>query len=397
MHAAVFEAGWESEGLLPRHREVVSDDYRQSRQVISLDWSLLHHEYGPEIYGVKRGYDYVEKRYGRFQTVLTATVSNAKRVDGIAVEVQLPAALNAEKAYLKASARQDYATVEAARERLLELLHYESHRKGYRKITEIALETVRQLEAEEHFPHADYAFDNGVLNLPLCQFIEGCGKHWVSELESSRNIHWQNGWRRIDDVAAELKTSHPESFRCMTYTTRTGEERTVWAFSKVVRLKRYGRKRILIVHEEADLSDTPRYLITDALHWEGGRMLQTWSYRWSSELFHEFGKQGTGLESAQVRNEEAVKRHLRLSCVAQSLLQNLTVSPSTSEPVKVMALATSSVALTDCASATGTVFGPAASKTGSPGSRRMKAKAMIETPMKVGIRTHGVIQLNRAR
>ena len=24
MHAAVFEAGWDSEGLLPRHREVVS-------------------------------------------------------------------------------------------------------------------------------------------------------------------------------------------------------------------------------------------------------------------------------------------------------------------------------------------------------------------------------------
>ncbi len=85
------------------------------------------------------------------------------------------------------------------------------------------------------------------------------------------------------------------------------------------------------MHEESDLNDTPRYLITDALHWEGGRMLQTWSYRWSSELFHEFGKQGTGLESAQVRNEAAVKRHLRLSCVAQSPLQNLTVAPSTSE------------------------------------------------------------------
>ena len=29
----------------------------------------------------------------------------------------------------------------------------------------------------------------------------------------------------------------------------------------------------------------------------------------------------TGLEAAQVRTEEAVKRHLRLRCVAQSLIQ----------------------------------------------------------------------------
>ena len=39
----------------------------------------------------------------------------------------------------------------------------------------------------------------------------------------------------------------------------------------------------------------------------------------------------TGLESAQVRKEEAVKRHFRLSCVAQSLLQRVPTVVSTSE------------------------------------------------------------------
>jgi hypothetical protein len=65
----------------------------------------------------------------------------------------------------------------------------------------------------------------------------------------------------------------------------------------------------------------PRFLLTDALHWDSGRVIETWSYRWASEIFHEFSKQVTGLEAAQVRTEEAVKRHLRLSCVAQSLVQ----------------------------------------------------------------------------
>jgi hypothetical protein len=85
------------------------------------------------------------------------------------------------------------------------------------------------------------------------------------------------------------------------------------------------------VHDRADLTDQPRFLVTDALHWESGRMIETWSVRWAAEVFHEFSKQGTGLEAAQVRNEEAVKRHLRLSCLAQSLLQRTPAIASTSE------------------------------------------------------------------
>ncbi len=61
------------------------------------------------------------------------------------------------------------------------------------------------------------------------------------------------------------------------------------------------RKRLVVVHEQQDLSDEPRFLLTDALHWESGRVIQTWSYRWSVEIFHEFTKQITGLEAAQVR------------------------------------------------------------------------------------------------
>jgi hypothetical protein len=30
----------------------------------------------------------------------------------------------------------------------------------------------------------------------------------------------------------------------------------IWAFSKVVRLKKYGRKRLVIMHEKPDLSDS---------------------------------------------------------------------------------------------------------------------------------------------
>jgi hypothetical protein len=165
----------------------------------------------------------------------------------------------------------------------------------------------------------------------LTRLIESKGKHWVSEVESSRPILWKDEWRRIDEVALELRQTHPESFRQVQVRCRNGEQKMFWAFTKSVRLKRYGRKRIALVHERADLTDTPRFLVSDAVHWESGRMIETWSFRWAAAVFHEFSKQGTGLEAAQVRNEEAVKRHLRLSCLAQSLLQRTPTIASTSE------------------------------------------------------------------
>jgi len=151
-------------------------------------------------------------------------------------------------------------------------------------------------------------FDNGLLTLPLAREIESRGKHWVSEVEGSRHIQWSGKWRRVDEVASELRQAHPESFRPIEVRSRNGETKSVWVFTKVVRLKRYGRNRLVIVHEQEDLGDPPRFLLSDARHWESGRVIETWSFRWTVEIFHEFGKQMTGLESAQVRKEEAVSR-----------------------------------------------------------------------------------------
>jgi hypothetical protein len=86
-----------------------------------------------------------------------------------------------------------------------------------------------------------------------------------------------------------------------------------------------------MIHELADLSDAPRFLVTDALHWDGSPIFSTWSFRWPVETFHQFAKQLTGFEDAQLRNEEAVKRHFCLSCIAQSALQSASCSGQNSE------------------------------------------------------------------
>ena len=170
-----------------------------------------------------------------------------------------------------------------------------------------------------------------MLTHPLTELIEANGKHWVSEIERTRLILWDHHWQQVQQVAEQLRTNHPESFRHKIVRCRNGERREIWTFSKVVRLKKYGRKRLVIVHETEDLSDAPRFLLTDALHWDAARTFSTWTFRWPIETFHEFAKQLTGFEDAQLRNEEAVKRHFCLSCVAQSALQQASCCGQKSE------------------------------------------------------------------
>jgi len=332
MHEAVFEAAWDSQALIQRHRATVGPDHRgRGHEVLSVDGTLAHHERGPHIFGVDLAYDDVQKRTPRFQTVVTAVIANRHVIDGVEAVVQDPKALKEEVAYWEATAKDSYEQMEEARKRVLEVMHHRQHQLEDRKRTAIAWEIVQQLEEEGQFPQANYAFDNGVLHLELTRYIESRGKHWVSELECSRNIQWYGQWRRVDVVAAELKQEHPESFRPITVQCRNGEKKSYWAFTKTIRLKRYGRKRLVILHETQDLTEVPRFLVTDARHWESGRVIETWGYRWASEVFHEFGKQVTGLEAAQVRQEEAVNRHFRLSGVAQSIIQRAPASESTSE------------------------------------------------------------------
>ena len=294
MHQAVFEKGWDSDELIQSHRQQVGAEYQgQGRHVIRVDWTFAHHDKGPCIYGVKKSYDYVENTMSRFQTVVTATVANASRVDGLEAAVQQPSFEAQEEVYLNATVAESYEQTKAAARRLVELLHYEANRKAYKKRTEIAVEIVKQIEDENQFPYAHYAFDNGVLTLELTRLIENCNKHWVSQIECSRHLQWRGEWKRADALDELLRMDSPHSFRPIEVKSRNGEVKSYWVFTKVVRLKRYGRKRLVIVHETHDLTDEPRFLLTDATHWESRRIIQTWNYRWASEIFHEFAKQVT--------------------------------------------------------------------------------------------------------
>jgi hypothetical protein len=110
MHEAIFETGWDAEALMPRHREIIAPAHQgQGRAVLSLDWTYAHHERGPQIWGVKKAWDHVEKRLAQYQTVVTAVIATRTRIDGVEVVVQQPDRSAEEKAYLQETMRESYA------------------------------------------------------------------------------------------------------------------------------------------------------------------------------------------------------------------------------------------------------------------------------------------------
>jgi hypothetical protein len=211
------------------------------------------------------------------------------------------------------------------------LLHPLIHRLADKQRPELARESVPQLAQEGHFPPAHSAFDHGVWTLAWRRCLEGAGQPWVSELASARHIQWEGQWPRVASVAERLRQEPPGSLCAVQGRGRHGETQPYGACTTVVRLKRYGRTRLGIVHARDALEDTPRFWLTDAQHGESGRGLDTWRLRWAAEIFHECGKQVTGLEAAQGRKEAAVKRHCRLSGVAQSLVPRAPASGAETE------------------------------------------------------------------
>jgi hypothetical protein len=248
-------------------------------------------------------------------------MANRARLDGLEVLVQQPKQPEEELAYGQETVRESSPQMEVARARVLELWHHRVHGLAAKQRTEIALDIVPPLAQEGHVPHAHDAFNHGVLSLELRRGLEHAGTHWVSALACSHHIQWQGQWRRGEAVAHALRPGHPDSFRAGRVCCRTGATQPCGVVTKVVRCKRYGRKRLGIVHEQQDLGDPPRVLLTEAWPGDSGRVIETWSDRWAADILHAFGTQECGLEAAQVRKEAAVQRHFRWRGVAQSWLQ----------------------------------------------------------------------------
>jgi hypothetical protein len=77
---------------------------------------------------------------------------------------------------------------------------------------------------------------------------------------------------------------------------------------------------LVINFSQPDLSDSPRFYNSNRLIWQSVGITRIRRHRWPVEVYHEEGKQ-EGLDKYQVRDFQAISRHIGFVAVAYSLLR----------------------------------------------------------------------------
>lgn len=171
-------------------------------------------------------------------------------------------------------------------------------------------------------------FDNWYTQPAFCRFLDKTLKvPYVGTLASDDLIILKQRQQRLDAFEAHLRHEHHHAindggqpiFRKLSITYK-GEKETYYSYCKTHHIHNFGKHRLVINHRKADLSDTATYFICNKLKWQAGGITRIRRHRWPVEVYHEEGK-ADGLDQYQVRDFEAISRHIALVAVTYSLLR----------------------------------------------------------------------------
>jgi hypothetical protein len=171
-------------------------------------------------------------------------------------------------------------------------------------------------------------FDNWYTQPAFCRFLhKTLDVPYVGTLASDDGVICKTGEQRLDTFDRHLKDEHHEAiktgkppvFRKITIPYK-GAQETYYSYCQTHRIPNFGKQRLVINHREADLSDTAGFYISNRLHWQATGITRIRRHRWPVEVYHEEGKE-EGLDQYQVRDFEAISRHVALVAVTYSLLR----------------------------------------------------------------------------
>lgn len=171
-------------------------------------------------------------------------------------------------------------------------------------------------------------FDNWYTQPGFCRYLDqNLHLSYVGTLAADDQVLLQQGAQRLDTFAERLKQEHLaaiEHGRAPTFKPLTirykGEKEQYYSYCATHRIKNFGRQRLVINHREADLSDSPVFFISNCLHWQAPGITRIRRHRWPVEVYHEEGK-AEGLDQYQVRDFQAIERHIGLVAVVYSILR----------------------------------------------------------------------------
>jgi hypothetical protein len=308
--------------------------------VVSLDDTLLTH-YGQDFEQIAKLFDHVTSSYVWAHDLVTLHYSDDDTDYPLLFQLWKPVVLEQLEQGLRAAGVPLKASKESLKEsdprkwRGYVLGVWQRQQKKHPELRElyeskliIAQDLLQQWVTEHPDQKLPVTFDNWFTQPAFCRFLDQSLKlAYVGTLAGSDKVNLKTGQETLEDFAARLKQEHlerlknggPLIFQRITIRYK-GERETYYSYCNTHRMHNFGKQRLVINHRQADLTDNPVYLISNRLVWQSPGITRIRRHRWPVEVYHEEGK-AEGLDQYQLRDFEAIQRHVALVAVVYSLLR----------------------------------------------------------------------------
>ena len=307
--------------------------------VLSVDDTLLPH-YGRHFAGLALLYDPSEERYVGAHNLVGLHYSDDQTDYPVFFRLWLPVdveklelglqkagiALRASKYALKESDPKKW------RQYLLHVWRRYQDRPEVAALYQSKLMIARQMLQRwvESYPEwkLPVTFDIWYTTPGFCRFIDQTLQlPYVGTLSEHHEVVLQQGRMSLGAFAAHLKQEHEKAlakggapiFRKIGIRYK-GKKETYYSYCRSHRIHNLGKQRLVINYRKPDLSDSPAFYISNRLYWQATGITRIRRHRWPIEVYHEEGK-AEGLDKYQVRDIQAIYRHIALVAVAYSLLR----------------------------------------------------------------------------
>ena len=172
-------------------------------------------------------------------------------------------------------------------------------------------------------------FDTWYTQADFCRFIEQTlHLPYVGTLAKDDKIDLKSGQTTLGEFAKRLKAEDEATgkkeggkpvFQPITIQYK-GERQRYYSYCNTHHMHNFGKQRLVINHNQADLSDTPTFYISNRLVWQAPGITRIRRHRWPVEVYHQEGK-AEGLDQYQLRDFCAIQRHVAFVAVVYCLLR----------------------------------------------------------------------------
>ena len=310
------------------------------RGVFGLDDTLLSH-YGQDFEKIANLWDHVSGTYVWAHDLVTLHYSDDETDYPVMFKLWEPVELDK----LEQGIREANIPIKAAKEELKQtnpqkwrgylLGVWQRREKQHPELRELydsklimaqkfLQEWVETHPGEEH----PVTFDSWFTQPAFCRFLDQTlHLPYVGTLAEGDRVVLSTDTKTLKDFADHLKQEHLDATKRNAKPVfhkigvpYKGKHETYYSYWNTHHIHNFGQQRLVINYSQADLSDNPTFFISNRLFWQAAGITRIRRHRWPVEVYHEEGKE-EGLDQYEIRDFNAIQRHIALVAVVYSLLR----------------------------------------------------------------------------